>query len=139
MELINGIYGEIESPSDEKRGTKVLFDKTYGRYRALGITYGTHPCCYICLPDDEMDREKDEYYYDAILDVHGGITFCGAERQGIIGNWIGWDYSHLGDYYYIDPKITGHLPRGHIYSISELIKDCERVIKVLYENESGGV
>lgn len=72
----------------------------------LGFLYyilnlGTHPTAYIKIPKDHKYYGKDMDEID--LDVHGGVTYGSeglyiSENQNIEGWFIGWDYSHYGDY-----------------------------------------
>ena len=79
-------------------------------------------CGYVRLPDDHplikplsklrwykfVSKRHYVYGYDSLkIDCHGGLTFgekitkrkSKLYTQGFnIGWWIGWDYSHLGDY-----------------------------------------
>jgi len=59
------------------------------------ISLGSHPCCYINLPESHPWYGKD--YYDIPLDVHGGLTY--GQRYSDTVYRIGWDYAHRGDFY----------------------------------------
>lgn len=71
------------------------------------ISYGTHPCAYVRIPEDHRLYQVDYFDYTKEIDVncHGGITWSkeGLYRSNPInvdrdGWWIGWDYHHFGDY-----------------------------------------
>jgi len=60
------------------------------------LNLGFHPTAYIKIPDDLDVNDID-------IDVHWGITYNKnhlwiAENNRIKGNFIGWDYAHMGDY-----------------------------------------
>lgn len=91
------------------------------------VSYGTHPCCYIKIPEDhelfEVDY-RDYYDNDIHINCHGGITYS-ANRllDGLDNGWyIGWDYTHLGDYH---ARIE---PWGRKYPVSVLVADVTEVI-----------
>ena len=67
-------------------------------------TRGSHPCAYINIPKevlDKYDNPKLDYdLWDA--NCNGGFTYAGVEGPGVEsdkkGFWLGWDYAHLNDY-----------------------------------------
>lgn len=86
------------------------------------VSYGTHPCCYIRIP---QDHELFGKHYDDIEDVycHGGLTYSEDHLLDLEKGWyIGWDYAHLGDYH---PLIE---PSGRQYSVSMLMADVTETI-----------
>ena len=102
---------------------------------------GTHPCAYVnALPEDVANMGILEWgSYDDVdpfVDAHGGVTYCEnclkAEGKTYIGNWLGWDYAHTGDYMYstIDPYDFFGL-REHKWTINELLDECKSVIEDL--------
>lgn len=94
------------------------------------VSYGTHPCCYIKIPEDHELFGKD---YDEISDMgcvscHGGLTYSESKLLDEEEGWyIGWDYAHLGDY---SPILE---PTGERYSLSRLIAEVIEVVVDLYE------
>lgn len=72
-----------------------------GKYKGIDyyiLTLGTHPTAYINLNNSDSAIEN-------ILDglVHGGITYQSDylvldDDKTIYGYFVGWDYSHYGDY-----------------------------------------
>lgn len=84
------------------------------------ISFGTHPCAYIKVDQNNLLFGK---FYTAVdnddtCPAHGGFTYCngstftgstdtmlGAEDSQ--GWWFGWDYSHTGDYNSCIPDIGG--------------------------------
>lgn len=91
------------------------------------ISLGTHPCCYISLPKDHkfFGMDYDDIYYDDDCNFccHGGLTFSSNHLLDFEDGWyIGWDYTHLGDY---TPFIDDN---GVKYTVSMLIADVCEVI-----------
>lgn len=75
----------------------VLDTGHYRGYDYMIISYGTHPCAYVAIPENHPLYEQD---FNDIPDfgAHFGLTF--ADRLDVFGNrfCIGWDYIHAGDY-----------------------------------------
>lgn len=98
------------------------------------VTYGTHPCCYIEIPEGHRYFRVD---YDNIddIDCHGGLTYSGGD------NWfetkhdwtIGWDYAHCGDLYYLKLIDGGEcrFMSDKAWTIEELREEVKEVIKQL--------
>ena len=91
----------------EERGKpEMLAEGIYENFHYAIVSYGSHPCAYIELPENHKYYGKD--YNDIPIDCHGGLTYSSGD--GIIfptsdehhrnGYWIGWDYAHYTDYYY---------------------------------------
>jgi hypothetical protein len=75
----------------------VLDTGHYRGYDYMIISYGTHPCAYVAIP------ENHPLYEQALDDIpdfgaHCGLSFCDHFHR--FGNrfCIGWDYAHFGDY-----------------------------------------
>lgn len=113
------------------REIEILDEGVINNFHYCIVSYGTHPCAYIELP------EAHEYYgldYDAINIVcHGGLTY--ASDKGIIfdgsdnhrdGFWIGWDYAHYEDYMALLPHIGGRR-----YTTEGVYRDVEDVVEQL--------
>lgn len=107
----------------------VLENNTFKGYEYFIITMGTHPCCYVLLPEGHKYHsiKHDEIPYRC----HGGLTYSKSEflKDTVHnGEWvIGWDYAHLGDY------ISRETPsEGHKWSFSELKKETEEFIANIY-------
>ena len=85
------------------RETEILEEGTYKDIHFIIVSYGTHPCAYIEIPDshklynvDYMDSHRE---FD--FGVHGGITWSGPLSKVIPnkpGFYYGWDYAHVDDY-----------------------------------------
>ena len=82
----------------------VLADDTYKGYRFLIVSYGTHPCAYVVLPETSKFYGKDyenEIFDELNLHVHGWLTYSGRGLKGLLGKkayLIGWDYAHDSDF-----------------------------------------
>jgi hypothetical protein len=85
------------------REIEILDEGYMGCLHYCIVSLGTHPCAYIELPKEHKYYGK--HYGDIDIWCHGGLTY--ASEYGLLpkddtnhkdGFWIGWDYSHLGDY-----------------------------------------
>lgn len=101
-------------------------------YKYMVVSYGSHPCAYVQVPEGHPLHGK---HYDKIdISCHGGVTFAGnfcrhpsrflIERDGY---WIGWDYAHAGDFT-VYPEIT---MVGHRYTTQEVLEDVAQVVEQL--------
>ena len=73
---------------------EVLERGKYKGYEFEIISYGTHPCAYVCVPVGHPFYEKP--YDEVDVDCHWGLTYS---QRGTDGKWwIGWDYAHCDDY-----------------------------------------
>ena len=91
------------------------------------VSYGTHPCCYIKIPEGHdyfgLDYDDINDLFDYPVHCHGGLTFSDDHLLDLEKGWyIGWDYAHLGDYH---PLFE---PFGAKYSVSVLIAEVTEVI-----------
>lgn len=141
------IYGE-----GENRVT-CLVDDTYKdiQYVVLNIR-GSHPCCYVNLPEDhpwtKLLITVGNDYYDIPVECHGGLTFASDHLyveyhlnesktmkivdKVISGNWIGWDYAHAEDYTWY-PGREPFYEFEKAWTTAELIEDCKKVIDQVVE------
>lgn len=93
--------------SNRKENPKVLYIGEYKGHKFVILSLGSHPTAYV---ENKMAITD---YHDCRLDnvcVHGGFTYCdtgywNSESKKTL--WLGWDYGHLGDYYYTDPPYPG--------------------------------
>lgn len=97
-----------------------LADGEYCGIRYYVLSFGTHPCAYIRLPEECEAIGTNE------IKCHGGITYTGDRLATCEGSgfYIGWDYAHLGDY-------AGWMDRpgtGYRWSTREIMDECEDVI-----------
>ena len=114
---------------------EVLESNTYNGFNYTVVSYGTHPCCYVEIPQTHPLFKK-HYDYDCCqkIDCHGGVTFTDFKDFGDGEKWyIGWDYAHCNDYagYY---QAIGHTG-GYLkkWTTEEMIQECKNVIDQLHE------
>ena len=105
-------------PMVYRRGeTELLGKGKYKNFKWGIVSYGTHPCAYVCIePGHELFKKE---YNDFNLDVHGGVTYSEFGLHDIIDSdiWvIGWDYNHAGDY-------SVSFPYGRKYTTEEIYND----------------
>ena len=115
----------------------VLAAGEYKGFHYYVISYGTHPCCYIEIP--EGHKYFNMVYEDIDFECHGGLTFSESCLRPVDESgkrwFIGWDYAHCYDYvgYYMlagfqPPLYFGHLKK---WTTVELILECLKAIKQL--------
>ena len=109
---------------------EILDRGTYNGYEYCIILFGSHPCAYVVIPEDNPLYKKN--YYDMDIDVHCGLTF-GDTNRFIDDKWcIGWDYAHAGDYssYYILFN-DGLAESSKKWTTAEILEDVHHVIDQL--------
>ena len=117
----------------------VLADDTYKGYRFLIVSYGTHPCAYVVLPETSKFYGKnyeDEIFDDLNFHVHGGLTYSEWGLKKLLGGkayLIGWDYVHPGDYYEHSPTLS----LGKKWSTEEVYEEVKEVIDEIIKEEAG--
>lgn len=95
----------VYDPTIEK--VVLLANGTYKDFEYFIVNHGgEYPLAYIMVPDD-LKINCEEYEKIPADSPHGGLTF-GCENDippmleeinGVTkGNYLGWDYAHLGDY-----------------------------------------
>lgn len=116
---------------------ETLIQGTYKGFEYYVISYGTHPCAYVSIPKGHKLYRK--HYGDCAeisnIKCHGGITYSegclGINLDTVINGWfIGWDYSHLGDYH---AGFWG-MKDGKQWTTQELIDECKAVINQIKED-----
>lgn len=119
-------------------------DFDYFPEKYLVVSYGTHPCCYVGIPNGVAINTND------IL-CHGGITFTASELPCYLMEthgeelkdfskdtwWIGWDYAHCGDWVFVPHRkpikpIKGCCAEKE-WTTEELISDCKNVMAQVME------
>lgn len=102
-----------------------LVEGEYKGHKYLAVNNGTHPCCYVSIPNGRAINDDD------IL-CHGRITWhkdrLPEEKPDGNNHWIGWDYAHLFDY--ISPW-RDPLPDEKLWNSAELERACLAVIDQL--------
>lgn len=122
----------------EKKTFEILDEGNYCGFNYMIVSYGTHPCAYVEL------KENDAFYgqadYDKIpIDCHGGLTYCTHHGYGRNtehyrpGHWIGWDYAHWGDYVgydlICDEDHQKHFTHGILYEVKNVINQLKEYAK----------
>lgn len=106
---------------------EVLSKGTYSGYNYVIINRGTHPCCYVQLPED---HPWAFHHHDTIpVECHGGLNYSGKSLQlsdnsiNTDGWWIGWCYDTPDDY-------TGRSRNTDLkmWTTDELELECHNVI-----------
>lgn len=108
------IYGSRKDP-----GTgEILHYESSGIFGIAIISYGSHPCAYIKVPEALIDKVEERTgvkrseggFYDYVDGwPHGGFTYYGDAPISDLpdGRYLGWDYAHYGDYTYTDMPELG--------------------------------
>lgn len=112
----------------------VLESGQYMGYNFWIISYGTHPCAYVELPQTHPYFGKcNSDAYELNIDVHGGITYGDFGLGNIVDDkkfLLGWDYNHCTDYnpmtntLFVEP-----LKR---WTTEEILEEVKDVIKQLH-------
>lgn len=116
---------------------EILDEGVYDGFHYVILSLGSHPCAYIELPNTHKYYGKD--YDNVPIYCHGGLTY--SDVEGIVfpkdnpshrdGYWIGWDYAHLGDfYYYGTPHIEFDI-FSKKWTTEEIFEEVKDVIKQL--------
>jgi hypothetical protein len=116
----------------------------YIGYSWCVVSYGTHPCSYIGLPEDSVMNEE----LSDSVNCHGGVTYFEKDfpvsskeidslknRCGVLG----YDYAHSCDYmgYFADEPFLGDSFHGTIkYTTEELVKEVKEVIEDIARNDN---
>lgn len=131
------VYGAI-------RENEILYSGEYKGFDIAIVNRGTHPCAYIRMPDDMMEKLKAEHPdtyddYDSYYgNVHGGYTYCRYGNVGFeelkTGLWLGWDYAHAGDYYWC----LGELPESgeKKWTVGEILATAFEAVDTLEFDDS---
>lgn len=112
----------------------MLDEGIYKDFHYAIVSYGTHPCAYVEIPEGhELYNVSDE---DELVDIdcHCGITY--VSTTGLIrpsdenhrdGHWIGWDYAHCMDYTYGAYNTSDDKK----WTTKEIFEDVKNVIEQL--------
>ena len=124
----------LEMEYSSNRGVTILDKGTYKGFNYVIVNYGTHPCCYVAIPQGHKFFEK--HYDDIGIDCHGGLTFSHYIDFGDGKEYyIGWDYAHYEDYngiYELDfLKGFNHNHYYKKWTTRELLEDVRKVIEQL--------
>lgn len=108
---------------------ELLARGNYKDHEYFVISFGSHPCGYVKLNKENIDKAKD-------APCHGGVTYAEtylniSEDERLEGSFIGWDYAHFNDYYYCGKDSFG----SYKYTTEEIVSECINVIDWLKANE----
>lgn len=113
----------------------VLHKGNYKGFDFAIISYGTHPCAYVKLPNEHKYFGKN--YDDIPIECHCGLTYSDSNLLPDLfesGWWIGWDYAHCYDY-------SGYMmgfdsfTNNRKWQTSEILSEVENVINQLVKGE----
>lgn len=120
---MNIIYKEMEYCREMQLGA-ILAEGDYKNIKYYIISYGTHPCCYLGIPENHHLYAVNYEYIN--FNCHGGLTYSGflshSNPNVDTPYWyIGWDYAHCLD------KI-GLCPSGEKWTTNKLINEIRGTI-----------
>lgn len=117
---------------------EILDEGVSGGYHYVIVSYGSHPCAYVKIPEGHPCYGLD--YMKIFVTCHGGLTFShmglqvlGEERRP--GFWIGWDYSHAGDHLEMPNLVLS----GKKWTLAEIKAEVERVTWQLAGHAGGAM
>ena len=114
------------------RKIEALAQDFYKGYEYLVVSYGTHPCAYVIIPEGHpLTKVAD--YDDVDVNCHGGCTYLDWGLGDFISQEhkvIGWDYLHLGDFNGCSSLFSKKWTKK--WTTEEIIGECEHVIEQLY-------
>lgn len=110
---------------------------TYNGIDYIIVSYGTHPCAYIRIPDTskfyDVDRSDAPDELDSI--VHWGITWSGPLPNHLDtepGFYYGWDYAHIDDFSGLDLNFPSDLQAGgKQWTTKEILDEVKAAIDIL--------
>ena len=121
----------------------VLDEGSFLGYDYVIISYGTHPCAYVRIPENHPLYEVDymDYTSEYDVDCHGGITYT---NDGLYRNrpfvekdgwWIGWDYNHIDNYNATLASYDGFNWQDKKWTTEEILQEVAHVCKQLRDME----
>lgn len=113
-----------------KQKTEILASGTCFGFKFYVISYGTHPCSYVVIPENHKLYKKSYFDDDFDLMAHGGITYSQMDIKGLEkNNWvIGWDYAHYNDFNGLfENSISMANKDAHKWTIEELLEEVTSV------------
>lgn len=124
-----------------KGKSEIICFKEFDDGTALAVinVRGSHPCCYIQFPEiNKVQNYEDLVFYDKetddYWDVHYGFTFLGElKHYGLEGEWIGWDYAHLGDWTQtmsVEDDVFDHNEEKK-WTTKELLDECLEALQFI--------
>lgn len=127
----------------DENGQKIidmLDEGVYNDFHYAIVSYGTHPCAYVEIPEGHGLYDISDEDELVNIDCHGGITY--VSKTGLIrpsnknyrdGCWIGWDYAHCMDYY-CSPYNFEFFNEGKKWTTKEIFEDVKNVIEQLIKS-----
>ena len=122
-----------------RRITEVLLEGEYLGYEWVIVSYGTHPCAYVKLPNNSKLIPSGE---EVPVSCHGGITYTSSKGLPQLkvaekneGCYIGWDYAHYGDQCGLNSLELGNLGDKR-WTVNEIQTEIRDVIIQLIELEN---
>lgn len=103
------------------------------------MNLGTHPCAYIDVTDTKLvGMEFVDIYYKTKIECHCGFTYSRNYLASVDESkeryYIGWDYSHWGDYSGYEAMFPPELRSdGKMYNTAEMVRECKNVIDQIEE------
>lgn len=132
------MYFEMEYKYTKERFIQVLARDYYKGYEFFVVSYGTHPCAYVSIPEGKPYHEAKSWDDIVDIDCHGGCTYvendenfkCIAECTEENTTVIGWDYGHYNDFSGIDLFPIPFETKK--WTTKEMVAECKEVIEQLY-------
>ena len=118
-------YEEMKYTQDRYIEPKILLHGTYKGYKFYVLSLGTHPTAYVEIPSKDilynMDY-NDLYDIGVNIPVHGGLTFSGKLHLAPLDEryFLGWDYSHYGDFIGYDLKFNFKDFEGRKWKVKDI-------------------
>ena len=117
---------------DGKEKAEVLAQGTLCGVEYAILSYGTHPCAYVMIPDGSPILEKG--FDTSEIECHGGLTYSGKGLRVVDEKkqhfWIGWDYCHYMDYRNYPSGVEFG---GRRYKTAEIYENVVQVIRQLLD------
>ena len=121
------------------RETEILDEGYIDNLHYCIISFGTHPCAYVELPETHKYYKTNYFNIDDIDACHGGLTY--SSEHGIFRNddknhkdgfWIGWDYNHCDDYAGYEQNFPVEIQSdGKKWTTEEILEEVKNVIAQL--------
>lgn len=124
------------SVENEQKVIDMLDEGIYKGFHYVIVSYGTHPCAYIEIPEGHKlyNASNQNEFYD--IACHGGINFNTYTGLPFVpiknpnkGHYIGWSFSTVGYDY-----IFGICYCGKKWTTKEIFEDVKNVIEQLIKS-----
>lgn len=119
-----------------KSEIEYLDKDSYNGIDYIIVSYGTHPCAYIRIPETSKFYNIDcSDAPDEISDVvNGGLTWSGPLSGCLneLGFYLGWDYAHIDDFTGTDLMFPPNLRvGGKKWTTEEILDEVKAAIDIL--------